>query len=348
MVFKCVRCKWLRGRFVDQIMANLPISRLSIEPPFTYCGVDLFGPLLVKEGRKELKRYGVLFTCLSLRAVHIEVASSLETDSFLQALRRFVARRGAVREIRSDNGTNLVGAENEIKQAVKEMDHEKVRSFLNEQGGDWIVFERNAPKGSHMGGAWERQIRTVKNVLSALVKECPRRLDEEMLRTFFAEAEAIVNSRPLTLENLNDPDSSPLTPNQLLTMKSKLVSPPPGVFQKSDVYCRKRWRVTQHLANSFWSRWRKEYLQLLQPRQKWTEEKKNLQIDDVVLIKEEGSGRGHWPMARVTEVHRSDDGMVRSVSLQVKKSVLKRPVHKTILLVSAKREEPEEQNEEKK
>lgn len=348
VVFKCVRCKWLRGRFVDQIMANLPISRLSIEPPFTYCGVDLFGPLLVKEGRKELKRYGVLFTCLSLRAVHIEVASSLETDSFLQALRRFVARRGAVREIRSDNGTNLVGAENEIKQAVKEMDHEKVRSFLNEQGGDWIVFERNAPKGSHMGGAWERQIRTVKNVLSALVKECPRRLDEEMLRTFFAEAEAIVNSRPLTLENLNDPDSSPLTPNQLLTMKSKLVSPPPGVFQKSDVYCRKRWRVTQHLANSFWSRWRKEYLQLLQPRQKWTEEKKNLQIDDVVLIKEEGSGRGHWPMARVTEVHRSDDGMVRSVSLQVKKSVLKRPVHKTILLVSAKREEPEEQNEEKK
>ena len=346
VVFKCVRCKWLRGKFMDQMMANLPISRLSIEPPFTFCGVDLFGPLSVKEGKRKMKRYGVLFTCLSLRAVHIEVASSLETDSFLQALRRFVARRGAVREIRSDNGTNLVGAENEIKQAIEEMDHEKVRSFLNEQGGDWILFERNTPKGSHMGGAWERQIRTVKNVLTALVKECPRRLDEEMLKTFFAEAEAIVNSRPLTLENLNDPDSSPLTPNQLLTLKSKLVSPPPGVFQKNDVYCRKRWRVTQHLANSFWSRWRKEYLQLLQGRQKWTMEKKNLQVDDVVLLKEEGSGRGHWPMARVTEIHRSDDGMVRSVSLQVNKSILKRPVHKTVLLVSAKGEESKELTEE--
>ena len=99
------------------------------------------------------------------------------------------------------------------------------------------------------------------------------------------------------------------------------------------MYARKRWRVVQNLANAFWSRWRKEYLQLLQQRQKWSEAKRNLQVDDVVLMKEEGAIRGQWPMARVVEVHKGDDGLVRSVTLYAKGSTFKRPVHKTILLV---------------
>ena len=117
-------------------------------------------------------------------------------------------------------------------------------------------------------------------------------------------------------------------------MKSRLVLPPPGVFQEADLYCRKRWRVAQHLANCFWTRWRKEYLQGLQTRQKWMEVKRNLQVDDVVLLKEEGVVRGHWPMARVAEVHQSEDGLVRSVSVQVGRQILKKPVNKTVLLVA--------------
>ena len=339
VVYHCVRCRWLRGRFEVQLMADLPISRTKVVPPFTYCGVDLFGPVDVIEGRKVHKRYGVLFTCFSLRAVHIEIAKTLETDSFIQALRRFVARRGAVREIRSDNGSNLVGAENELRKAMEEMDHEQVRSFLNEQGGDWILWEKNTPMASHMGGIWERQIRTVKSILTSIVKCNPKKIDEEVLKTLCAEAEAIVNSRPLTLENLHDPDSSPLTPNQLLTMKSQLVAPPPGAFQQNDVYCRKRWKVAQHLANTFWTRWRKEYLLTLQPRQKWTEKSRNLKINDVVLLKEEGAKRGHWPMGRVLETHPNEDGLVRSVTLRVGKGELKRPVHKTVLLVPAEKAE---------
>ena len=330
----CVRCKWLRGRCGEQKMADLPLERTTIEPPFTYCGVDVFGPFQVKEGRKTLKRYGVLFTCLSLRAVHIEVAASLETDSFIMALRRMTARRGSVREMRSDRGTNFVGADNELKKAWLEMDHGKVSAFMSEQGGDWIKWTWNTPSASHMGGVWERQIRTVRSVLMSLVKSNPRTLDEETLRTFFAEAEGIVNSRPLTLENLHDPESAPLTPNQILTMKSRVVLPPPGEFQAADVYCRKRWRVAQHLANCFWSRWRKEFLQLLQNRQKWTEESRNLQVDDVVLLKEDGIVRGRWPMARVVKVLPSKDGLVRSVSLKVGEATFDRPVSKTVLLVA--------------
>ena len=259
----------------------------------------------------------------------------MEADTFIQALTRFISRRGMVREIRSDNGTNFVGAESELKEAVAEMDQAKISAFLTQQGCDWIRWEKNTPKASNMGGVWERMIRTVKSVLMSLIKASPKTLDEETLRTFLTEAEGIVNSRPLTIEDIHDPDSPPLTPNQILTMKSKLVLPPPGVFQQADVYCRKRWRIAQHLANCFWSRWRKEYLQLLQPRQKWIGEKRNLQVNDVVLMKEEGVVRGHWPMGRVAEVHPSKDGLVRSVSLQVNGTIVKRPVNKTVLLVAS-------------
>ena len=99
-------------------MADLPKSRAEPAPPFTYCGVDFFGPWHVQRGRSVVKRYGALFTCFASRAVHIEVADSLETDSFIQALRRFICRRGPVREIRCDRRKNFIGAEAELKKAV--------------------------------------------------------------------------------------------------------------------------------------------------------------------------------------------------------------------------------------
>ena len=335
VVHRCVRCRWLRGKALGQKMADLPWNRTTTEPPFTYCGADVFGPMYVKEGRKEVKRYGVVFTCFSLRAVHIELLATMETDSFIQSLRRLIGRRGAVREIRSDNGSNFVGADNELKKAMEEINHKKVGEFLTSHGCDYVVWERNTPLASHMGGVWERQIRTIKSVLCSLLKTNPKKLDEESLRTFLTEAECIVNSRPLSLENLHNPDTTPLTPNQLLTMKTFVASPPPGEFQQEGAYARKRWRVVQHLANSFWSRWKREYLQLLQTRQKWTGERRNLRVNDVVMMKEEGTGRGQWPLGRVTEVHPSKDGLVRSVTLQVRGTTLKRPVHKTVLLLEA-------------
>ena len=120
-ISKCVRCRRLRAVVGEQMMADLPRDRVTLAPPFTYCTVDYFGPYLVKEGRKQLKRYGVLFTCLASRAVHLETAISVESDSFICAMRRFVARRGPVRQMRSDRGTNFIGAEKELKSAVEEM-----------------------------------------------------------------------------------------------------------------------------------------------------------------------------------------------------------------------------------
>ena len=202
---------------------------------------------------------------MASRATHLETANSLETDSFINALRRFINRRGPIRQLRSVQGTNLVGARNELTQALGEMDQEKIITKLLEEQCDWFSFKMNIPAASHMGGVWEQQIRSVHNVLSSSLQDNRKQLDDESLSTLMSEAEAIVNSCPLTVNQLADPDSSsPLTSNHLLTMKSKVVLAPPGAFQPADVYCRKRWRRVQHLANEFWTHWKKEFLLSLQ------------------------------------------------------------------------------------
>ena len=341
IINKCILCKIFRGSFAEQKMADLPPERCLMEGPFTYAAVDMFGPFYVKDGRKQIKKFVALFTCLSARAVHLETTSKIDTDSFIQALRRFVCRRGPVREIISDNGTNFVGTANIFKKEFKEMNNTAISSYLCSESCDWITWKRNPPHSSHMGGVWERQIRTVRNVLSALLKEHSSRLDDEAFRTLLTEAESIVNSRPLTVEDLNDPECLPLSPNNLLTMKSKVVLPPPGTFQRSDIYCRRRWRQVQHLANEFWQKWKGQYLSSLQSRAKWQKAKPNLAVDDVVLLKDEETHRNQWPVARITKVFPdAKDKLVRHVQVYVPrtKSELKRPIHKLILLVQHKQE----------
>ena len=122
-------------------MPSLPSDRLCEEPPFTYCGVDLFGSFITKEGCKELKHYGALFTCLSSRAIHIETVTSLSTDSFILCLRRFISHRGNIRLLRSDNGSNFVGASFEFKKAFAEMDQQKINDFMRDNGGEWILWK---------------------------------------------------------------------------------------------------------------------------------------------------------------------------------------------------------------
>lgn len=244
-------------------------------------------------------------------------------------------------------GTNLVGAHRELKEALKEMNLDKVRGFLLENECDWFEFQMNVPTASHMGGVWERLIRTVRNVLNALLDQAGTQLNEESLRTFMCEAEAIVNSRPLTVDNLMSPNAAePLTPNHLLTMKSRFLLPPPGEFQRADIYLVKRWRRVQYLVNQFWLRWRKEFLVTLQERQKWTSPRRNMRVGDIVLMKEDTTPRNCWRKARVDKTYTDEDGLVRKVRLVVSDpllnqqgqrvratTVLERPIQKLVLLL---------------
>ena len=254
----------------------------------------MFGQFTVKQRRITVKRYGVMFTCMANRAVDIEVTFSLDTDSFILALPRLVAQRGNIRSIYSDNESNFIGAEQELKKAYMEMDDRKIQSFLLEQGGDWIRWHKNPPLASHMGGVWEQQIRSARAILGSLLKTHGECLENESSLTVMTEVEGNLNSRPLTVEVLNDPTSlQPLSPANILIMKSKVVSPPPGEFSKPDIYSRKCWRRIQHIANEFWSRWKKEYLQSLQERQKWEGKRRNFKIGDIVVVYQNNVSRHH-------------------------------------------------------
>ena len=142
-----------------------------------------------------------------------------------------------------------------------------------------------------------------------------------------------MNFRPFTSETLSDVASEiPLSPSNLLTMKSDVILAPPGDFNRPDLYSKRRWRRVQHIAREFWSRWRKKFLQSLQSRQKWNDSKRNFWIGDIVLLKDD-LGRNKWPMARIIDVESDSIGMVRSVKLKVNDTMLRRPISKIVLLV---------------
>ncbi|XP_068742045.1 uncharacterized protein [Montipora capricornis] len=212
----CFSCKKRNQLPMAQKMADLPPERVaSQEPPFTYVGVDCFGPFHVKRGRCLEKRYGVLFTCLTIRAVHVEIAHSLDTSSFINALRRFIARRGVPQEIRSDNGTNFTSADKELRTAIGKRNRKMIKEFLQQKEILWVF---NPPTASHMGGVWERMIRSVRKILNAVLKE--QNLTEESLVTLMCEVEAILNSRHLTKISYDPSDLQALTPNHLLLLRA--------------------------------------------------------------------------------------------------------------------------------
>ena len=190
-----------------------------------------------------------------------------------------------------------------------------------------------------MGGVWERQIRSIRSILTNLINKHPCRVNSSELKTLFCETMAVINSRPLSVENLYDPHSPrPLTPNHLLTMKSEVVVPPPGQFSDTDLYTRKRWKKVQFLANQFWKEWKRQYLVTLQNRSKWTQIKPNIRVDSVVVISDEKCPRNMWKLGRVVEVFKGDDGLVRKVRLFTgvvggRAHYLERPIHKLVVLL---------------
>ena len=192
-----------------------------------------------------------------------------------------------------------------------------------------IQWTFNPPNASHRGGVWERLIQTTQKILKSLVNE--QLLSDEKLLTIIAEAERIINDRPLTAVS-NDPRDLPvLTPNMLLLMKNNS-SIPQGVFNEKDIYAKRWWKQIQYLANILWTRWIREYLPTRQQRNKWQREQRDLKVDDVVLIADDNTQRGHWPLGRVVKVIKSRDGHVRSCVFKIKVLEIVRPVTKLCLL----------------
>ncbi len=238
----CSSCQRWRAQPKVPQMADLPPERLRLLcPPFYSTGVDCFGPYHVKIGRRVEKRWGVIFKCLTTRAVHIELLNSLDVDAFLLALRRFIARRGRPKEIRSDCGTNFRGADRELREAFAAME-----SQLKEQLADYqILFKFNPPNAPHFGGVWEREVRSIKAALQVAVGS--QSVSEDVLSTVLVEVEGILNSKPLGYVSTDVADLDPITPN-LLLMGRRDASLPQVAYASEDMG-RRRWRHCQNLVD---------------------------------------------------------------------------------------------------
>lgn len=323
---RCIDCNKWRGKPAVPRMADLPPSSLRLfKPPFYSTGIDCFGPLVIKIGRRTEKRWGIIYKCLTTRAVYLDLLDHMDTDSFLMSLRRFIARRGKPYELLSDQGTNFKGGHNELNDAFCQI-HPTLREQLAKEQ---IRFRFNPPSAPHFGGSWEREVRSVKTSLRTTLGA--QIVTEEVLRTILIEVESILNSRPLGYVSSDVGDPDPVTPNSLL-MGRPDSSLPQVVYPESDLLSRKRWRHSQILSDHFWKHFIQDFLPTLQARQKWNKEEENMTVGTVVLIADDQLPRALWRVGTVTSVFPGSDGRVRTASIKVKDHTYTRPVSRLIRL----------------
>ncbi|XP_068206238.1 uncharacterized protein [Palaemon carinicauda] len=240
---RCIWCRREHGKVIELLMADLPPDRVeSGKLPFYRTGGDLFGPFFVKRGRAHMKHLGVILTCLNMRAIHLEVASNLTSDSFISAFRKFLARRSQVKTVRWDCSTNIVGSWEALKSSYEFLAGNKVCYDFLRCGVEFIF---NPPCASYFGGAWERLIGTVRRVLDMVLGI--QQFDYEGLCTLFCKVEATVNSRPLTVVTSDSRDPIPLTLNNLLNMGDSHV----GCDIAIGSHSKQRWKQVQQMAEQF-------------------------------------------------------------------------------------------------
>ncbi|XP_059050307.1 uncharacterized protein LOC131845283 [Achroia grisella] len=322
VAFNCQFCKVRRSVTYQPTMGNLPTARLAHHcRPFSFVGLDYFGPVTVAVGRRREKRYVALFTCLSVRAIHLEIVHSLSSDAAIMALRRFIARRGTPSEIHSDNGTSFVGANRELRALYSEV-------TSNFAAGEMIKWKFIPPSAPFMGGSWERLVRSVKTALKVTLGNNIRSPIDEVFSTLLCEAEALVNSRPLTHVACDPQYPEALTPSHFLLGYSS-GRPIPANLTDSDICSRAGWRRALRMADHFWKRWITEYLPTLSPR-KFVGKVPQVSIGDIVIVVDGTLPRGTWPKGRITAMYPGKDGVTRVVDVSTQAGVLRRPIKKII------------------
>lgn len=331
---QCVICVRLKKETRSQLMGDLPRCRLDVHPPFTNVGVDYAGPILTRpskiRGRASttLKGYISVFICMTTKAIHIEFVSDLTTDAFLAAFRRFISRRGLCTNVYSDGGTNFQGAsnvfENEVKQVLYQ--NSKIDSSLTSMGIQWHFIPPGAP---HFGGIWEAAVKSIKNHMRRILGN--HVLTYEEMTTMLTQIEACLNSRPLYPMSDDPNDLEVLTPGHFLIGRA-LMAPPQTDWTEVNINLLSRWNLIQKFQQDFWNSWRSEYMSRLQQRPKWLKPEKNIEKENLVLIKDERLPPLHWRLGRVIEVHPGSDGLVRVVTLKTQQGEIKRPITKICVL----------------
>lgn len=311
---RCQYCKIASARPEMPLMGQLPVARLDFSSkPFTHVGVDCFGHYDVKFGRGKIKRWVMIFTCLTFRAVHLELLNDMSTNECMAAIRRFQTRRGRNKAFYSDCGTNFVGANNQTKKDIKEMTAELTSKAAEKFKIDWHFQPAYSP---WWGGAWERLIRSIKSCVDfVFVGDNPR---EDVLRNAITEAEYRMNGRPLTHLAIDHEDDKPLTPNlALFGDEDQELTNAPGIFTENDAFSRRAFRKSQHLADKMFSRWIKEYLPIITRRTKWFKDVKPIEVGDIAILIDPAQPRDAWKKGRITRVYPGQDDRVRAADIKL-------------------------------
>jgi hypothetical protein len=335
IIHKCISCFRAKPIIAQQKMGDLPVKRLEPARPFINSGLDYCGPILIKTHRgrgkqKTIKAYVCLFICLSTKAIHIELVSDLTADTFLDALKRFVSRRGTVKSIISDNATNFIKANKDLIDLHQFFQNSEIsRKLVTTLSNENIQWKFIPPRTPNFGGLWEAGVKSVKFHIKRVVGETVLTYDE--LYTLLTRIEACLNSRPLVPMS-NDPnDLTAITPGHFLIGEA-LTAPLEPDLTELKINRLSRHQLLERLRQHFWKRWRTEYLSYLQGRTKWQSPSPSLQPGDLVLLVEDNVPPLCWPLGRIQQVHPGSDGNVRVVTVKTNRGTYKRGVRKVCVL----------------
>ena len=335
----CQVCKRHEGgHYKLPSMPPFPSERVTVVPPFSFIGIDYLGPLFVK-GEHVKKVWICLFTCMTIRAVHLEMAEDLTADQFLMCIRRFISRRGKPKRIISDNAPQMKVVDNAFQKLWEQnvVFNEDVNSYFSRENIAWKFIPEYAP---WMGGFYERMVKSVKIALKKTIgRKC---LSYVQLETLLTEVEAVLNSRPLCYVGDESDKGHMITPNHFLSMNQSSgiididydIDDPEFVRKlssKDNLIL--SWKKGQNILNNFWECWKNEYLQSLRERYQreikcnGKESKDEPKVNDIVLIKD-NLPRGTWKLAKICELIESFDGNVRSAKVKTSKGkMLRRPLN---------------------
>lgn len=315
----CVICFRHKAQGTQPIMGQLPAHRTTLEFPFINSSVDYSGPILIADRRgrgcKLIKSYLCIFVCLAVKAVHLELVTSLTKESYMAALNRFIARRGKPRTILSDNGTNFIGASNELRALLQNAD---LASSIADEG---IEFSFTPPYSPHFNGIAEAAVRSTKNHLTKLLKHANFTYEE--LYTSLTQIESILNSRPLTPLSDDPLDYCALTPAHFLIGRPLLSLPHPPLTD-IDATRLDHYKRVEQIKQHFWNRFSLEYINLLQQRTKWSTSSGDLKEGALVIIKDKALPPLMWSLGRITQVFPGRDGVTRVAEIKTKRGTVRR------------------------
>ncbi|XP_008557268.2 uncharacterized protein LOC103578094 [Microplitis demolitor] len=332
VILKCIKCARHRADRAQQLMGQLPVSRVTPSSAFTHTGVDYAGPITLKNwrhrGAKTYKGWICVFVCLSTSAVHLEVVSDYSSSGFIAALRRLISRRGICTALYSDCGTTFKGAEKDLNRLFTQGTQES-REILDDITVNSITWHFNPPAAPHMGGKWEAAVKSLKHHITRTVGESSFTFEE--FTTLLTQIEAILNSRPLEPITKDPDDIDALTPGHFLIGRALNMIPEPALIDTTSSRL-SRWQFIQQRVQQFWNHWSTSYLQRQLAITKWQRPTHQIQVGSLVLLTDKRFPPTKWPLARIIALHPGKDGLTRVATLKTVNSTLTRPITKLALL----------------